>query len=278
MVSSGWGAPAAFSKGFNPEDVANGRYCDSLYVWDWQSRALKQTIKLGADGAIPLETRFLHEPSAAVGFVGAALGSNILRFHKADEGDDDSWAAEVVIRQEWTPVEGWALPEMPPLITDVLISLDDRFLYFSNWLRGDIVMYDISDTAAPKLVGQVFLGGSIRKGGGVNVTGGPYCGAQPEAPLVRGKELAGGPQMLQLSTDGRRLYVTSSLFSPWDSQFYPDTVQAGSWMLRLDVDTEKGGLALDPDFFVDFGAEPDGPGLAHEIRFPGGDCTSDIWY
>ena len=40
-------------------------------------------------------------------------------------------------------MEGWALPELPPLITDILISLDDKFLYFSNWLRGDIVQYDI---------------------------------------------------------------------------------------------------------------------------------------
>ncbi len=30
-------------------------------------------------------------------------------------------------------VEGWVLPELPPLITDILISMDDRFLYFSNW-------------------------------------------------------------------------------------------------------------------------------------------------
>lgn len=41
------------------------------------------------------------------------------------------------------------------LITDVLISLDDRFLYFSNWLHGDIRQYDISNTRKPKLVGQV---------------------------------------------------------------------------------------------------------------------------
>jgi selenium-binding protein 1 len=33
--------------------------------------------------------------------------------------------------------------------------------------------------------------------------------------------LAGGPQMLQLSLDGRRLYVTTSLYSVWDRQFYP---------------------------------------------------------
>ena len=30
-------------------------------------------------------------------------------------------------------VKGWVLPELPPLITDILISMDDRFLYFSNW-------------------------------------------------------------------------------------------------------------------------------------------------
>ncbi len=51
----------------------------------------------------------------------------------------------------------------------------------------------------------------------------------------------------------------------------------GSFLLQLDVDTDKGGLTLNPSFAVDFGEEPDGPSLAHEIRYPGGDCTSDIW-
>jgi hypothetical protein len=31
------------------------------------------------------------------------------------------------------------------------------------------------------------------------------------------------------------------------------------------VDTEKGGLQLDEDFLVDFGEEPEGPVLAHEV-------------
>jgi hypothetical protein len=47
--------------------------------------------------------------------------------------DGSGWEHSVAIRQPWTKVEGWALPELPPLITDILISLDDRFLYFSNW-------------------------------------------------------------------------------------------------------------------------------------------------
>jgi len=51
----------------------------------------------------------------------------------------------------------------------------------------------------------------------------------------------------------------------------------GSFLLMMDVDNEKGGLTLNKDFYVDFGTEPDGPSLAHEIRYPGGDCSSDIW-
>lgn len=45
----------------------------------------------------------------------------------------------------------------------------------------------------------------------------------------------------------------------------------------VEVDTEKGGLRLNTDFVVDFGKEPRGPALCHEIRYPGGDCSSDIW-
>jgi len=71
--------------------------------------------------------------------------------------------------------------------------------------------------------------------------------------------------------------VTSSLFSPWDKQFYPDMADKGSMLFIIKVDTVNGGLQLDNDFLVDFGDEPDGPVLAHEVRYPGGDCTSDIY-
>jgi selenium-binding protein 1 len=36
-------------------------------------------------------------------------------------------------------------------------------------------------------------------------------------------------------------------------------------------------MKLNTDFLVDFGKEPRGPALCHEIRYPGGDCSSDIW-
>ena len=41
--------------------------------------------------------------------------------------------------------------------------MDDRCLYFSNWLHGDMRQYDISDPAKPKLTGQLWLGGVLGK-------------------------------------------------------------------------------------------------------------------
>ena len=53
--------------------------------------------------------------------------------------------------------------------------------------------------------------------------------------------------------------------------------QSGPWLVQVNCDTAKGGLAVDEKFLVDFGKEPAGPVRAHEIRYPGGDCTSDIF-
>lgn len=103
------------------------------------------------------------------------------------------------------------------LITDILISLDDRFLYFSNWIHGDVRQYDISDPKNPKLVGQVrekfpknpipaalkgfiqishgffsmvfqvFVGGSISKGGAVTVLEDQELQDQPEPCVIQVK-------------------------------------------------------------------------------------------
>ena len=84
--------------------------------------------------------------------------------------------------------------------------------------------------------------------------------------------------MLQLSLDGKRLYVTNSPpFERWDNQFYPRSASRARGWCRSTATPDKGGLKLNEDFFVDFGKEPDGPARAHEVRYPGGDCTSDIW-
>lgn len=41
------------------------------------------------------------------------------------------------------------------MITDIIISLDDKYLYLSNWLHGDVRQYDISDPLNPKLTGGI---------------------------------------------------------------------------------------------------------------------------
>ena len=63
------------------------------------------------------------------------------------------------------------------------------------------------------------------KGRHVTVTEDKELSEQPEPLFVKGKRVHGGPQMIQLSLDGKRLYVTTSLFSTYDEQFYPDLVQ-----------------------------------------------------
>lgn len=193
------------------------------------------------------------------------------------------------------------------MITDILLSLDDKYLYLSNWLHGDVRQYDISDTRNPRLTGQVFLGGSILSDSQVRVIQDEEMNSQPDPVHVKGRRLYGAPQMLQLSLDGRRLYVTTSIFKPWDKQFYPDLLKwvlwpfpiffsssislfsyrgikflhnlfirsnnillilrYGSTMVKLDIDVEKGGLKLDPQFLVDFGADKSDILLAHESRW-----------
>lgn len=274
MISSSWGAPAAFSKGFNPQDVANGLYGRHLFVYSWPQGTLKQTLDLGNTGLIPLEVRFLHDPSKDTGYVACALSSTLVRFFKLPDG---TWTYEIAISVPSFKVKNWMLPEMPALITDFLISLDDRFLYFVNWLHGDIRQYNIEDPAKPILAGQVWVGGLVRKGSQVIVEKEDGEEWQSVVPDVQGKILRGGPQMVQLSLDGKRLYVTNSLFSSWDRQFYPELIEKGAHMLQIECDTDKGGLFINPSFLVDFEEEPYGPSLAHEMRYPGGDCTSDIW-
>ena len=250
MVSSEWAAPNTFKDGFNLDDVGAGKYGHSIHFWDLADKRVVQSIDLGDEGLIPLEVRWLHNPEAETGFVGAALSSAIFRWYR----EGGQWKVEKVIQVGPQEVAGWPFP-VPGLITDLVVSMDDRFLYFSDWLHGDLRQYDVSDPANPKLTGQLWLGGLLGK----------------ESDASR--ELNGGPQMIQLSFDGRRLYVTNSLYSTWDNQFYPEL---RSWLTRINCDP-NGGMELDHDFFVDFHDRPDGPARAHEVRLQGGDCTTEIF-
>jgi selenium-binding protein 1 len=74
--------------------------------------------------------------------------------------------------------------------------------------------------------------------------------------------------MVEVSRDGKRAYVSNSLYGAWDDQFYTDGV--GSWMVKLDAG-EDGGLALDPRFFLESELR------SHQVHLEGGDCSSDSY-
>ncbi|CAF3724645.1 unnamed protein product [Rotaria sp. Silwood1] len=241
---------------FNPDDVSSNKYGHSLHFWDWSKRKYLKTIDLGKDGLIPLELRFCHNPTTSYGYVVCALGSSVFRYFQDDLKE---WQVEKVIQVE--SATGNNNQPVPAIISDMLISLNDKFIYFCNWLHGDVRQYDITNPSKPKLTGQIWLGGLIKK----------------DNDFQDKRSLTGGPQMIQLSLDGKRLYVTNSLYSSWDDQFYPGIKQDGSYLIKIDCDSENGGMKLDQNFYISFKNEPHGPSRAHEVRYPGGDSTSDIW-
>jgi methanethiol oxidase len=120
LISSEFGEPNAYEHGFDIADVGAGRYGRRVHFWDLAERRLAQTLDLGEDGLLPLEVRFLHDPDAQAGFVGATLSSNVFRWHRTN----GSWGAERVISVENVDLEGWPLPGgVPGLITDLVVSM-----------------------------------------------------------------------------------------------------------------------------------------------------------
>jgi len=259
MVSSEWGLPPQFENGIVAEDLLSNKYGHRLHFWDLRARRNAQTIDLGENHQMALEVRPAHDPAREYGFCGVVVDTQTL------EGSIWTWWREngefhatktAVIPPE--PASADDLPPLlqgfeavPPLVTDIDLSLDDRFLYVSCWGTGELRQYDVSDPMNPVLTDSVHTGGITRKT--AHPSGGDY---------------RGGPQMVEISRDGRRVYWTNSLYSTWDDQFYPDGVPAA--MVKADVGAE-GGLSLDESFWVEF---PEGY-RAHQIRLEGGDCSTD---
>jgi len=106
---------------------------------------------------------------------------------------------------------------------DMRISYDNRFLFVSLFGGGALEQYDIADPLHPKLVSTVAI-------------------AQA--------------QMLKLTPDNRRLYVSNSLLSNLDGKV-PYRVQL--------VTVGPKGLTLDPKFDVDFEHLPTGQARPHDM-------------
>ena len=261
MVSSEWGLPPQFENGLVAEDLLANRYGHQLHFWDLRGRRHLQTIDLGAQHQMALEVRPAHEPTREHGFVGVVVDTTNL------EGSIWTWWREggrfharktAVIPPE--PADQSLLPPLlqgfgavPPLISDIDLSLDDRFLYVACWGTGELRQYDVTDPMNPKLAGSVHAGGIARR-----------------TLHANGSAFGGGPQMTEISRDGKRVYFTNSLYSSWDTQFYPAGIPGRQVMCHAGP---EGGLRLDDNFCVDFGADY----AAHQIRLQGGDCSTDSY-
>lgn len=259
MVSSEWGRPSQFENGLVFGDLLGSQYGHHLHFWDLRRRRNIQTIDLGQEHQLVFELRPAHDPTKTYGFLGVVislkdLSSSIWVWYK----DGNKWAIKKVIDIPAEPADPADLPPplkdfkaVAPLVTDIDLSLDDKFLYVSCWGTGEMRQYDVSDPFSPKLTGSVHVGGIVRKKAHPKATG----------------ELLGGPQMVEISRDGRRVYFTNSLYSTIDDQFYPGKMTG--WMTKLDVNP-SGGITVDPKFFVEFGET-----RPHQVRLEGGDSSTD---
>jgi len=262
IITSEWGTPSMVKNGVNPEILLSGGYGHRLHVWDLVKRRHQQELDLGSEYQMALELRPAHDPTRAYGFLGVVLSlkdlsASIWVWYR----DNGKWGIKKVIDIPAEPADPAALPPLlqgfkavPPLITDINLSLDDRFLYVSCFGTGEFLQYDVTDPFNPRKTGSVHLGGIVRKA------------AHPKQPNM---PLNGGPQMVELSRDGKRIYFTNSLYSPWDAQFYPEGIK--SWMVKLDTKPD-GGMEIDRRFLVDFGEL-----RGHQVRLEGGDASSDSY-
>ena len=266
MISSEWGTPNMVKDGVNPELLLGGKYGHALHVWDLKTRRHIQALDLGAEQQMVLELRPAHNPRRAYGFVGVVislkdLSSSIWMWYREGSGRNATWKIHKAIEIPAEPASADDLPPLlkgfgavPPLVTDINLSLDDRFLYVSCFGTGELKQFDVSDPFNPVETGSVKIGGIVRR--------------QPH-PARPGRALNGAPQMVEISRDGKRVYVTNSLYRTWDDQFYPDGVKG--WLAKVDV-RSNGGIELDSDGFVEFnGMRP------HQVHLEGGDASSDSY-
>jgi selenium-binding protein 1 len=260
VLTSEWGPTRCFESGIVPAALRERGYGNRLHVWDMRRRRHVQALDLGPDAQMVLSVMPAHDPRRAYGFFSVAtsardLAASIWMWERADTGrvvvrKVIAFAAEPLSNGDVPPPALAELGAVPPFVIDVRLSLDDRWLYTTLWGRGEIKRYDVSDPRRPRETASVALGGVTRW------TAHPSAGP-----------LNGGPQMIEVSRDGRRVYVTNSFYDSWDAQFYPEGIEG--WMVLLHA-RDDGSLVLDPDFFVPFDGE-----RPHQVRLAGGDASSD---
>ncbi len=135
--------------------------------------------------------------------------------------DDSIWIWEGDDKGRYTTRKLCSTGKLP---ADLRQSPDDRYLYVSCFGSNELQQWDVSDLKNPKLTSTV-------------------------APGVQ-------PNMMHLTGDGKRMYVSNSLLSTLD--------HAGTFWVRL-VHIGPDGMKMDPFFHVDLNKLPTGPARGHDM-------------
>src|SRR5207248_6114616 len=110
-----------------------------------------------------LEMGPAHTPTRAYGFFGVVVSlKDLSAWVWLWHGNDGAWDIKKVTEIPAEPADPSKLPPMlkdfkavPPLVSDINLSLDDKFLYVSCWGTGEFLQYNVSDPFSPKKTGSV---------------------------------------------------------------------------------------------------------------------------
>ena len=252
-----------FEDGLNPEDLLGRKFGHHLNFWSMSDRKLTQRIDLGDQHQMVLEVRPAHDPAKAWGSSGWSSASRTLGSVFLWHQDGDRWAATKVITIPAEPADPDLLPRPQALRGGAPAGQRHR------------------PVSGRPLAVRVVLGHrraqAVRRQRPIQPArdrvGPPGRHRRPPAPpSAPDQRLRGGPQMVEISRDGRRVYVTNSLYAAGTTSSTP-TASAPGWPSSTPTPPPAGWRR--PAFF------PNGEAFrglrVHQTRLQGGDASSDSY-
>jgi len=183
------------------DEEAMKRFGNTFVVWRLSDR---KPLKIFDVPGAPLEIRVAINPAHDYAFTAATLTSKLWLIYHDKEG---AWQAK--------EVGDIGDPSKVPLPVAFTISSDDRLLWVTTFMDGNVRTYNIEDPFHPVQVYEKHIGPQVN--------------------------------MVSTSWDGKRLYFTSSLLSKWDKKG-PDNAQ-------FIKSFEWNGKELKERFAIDFTKE-----------------------
>lgn len=204
MLTSSWTGWSNYMRDANEvmaDPEAMKRFGNTVTVWNLHTR---QPIKVLQVPGAPLEVRWALGEDHNYAFTHASLTSKLWLIYEDEHGE---WQAK--------DVATIGDPENPTLPGSIMITNDDKHIWWQGIADGTTRLIDVSDPFQPKEIYSKKIGSQVNMG--------------------------------STSWDGKRLYYTSSALSKWDrnDEHAEQYLRAYSW----------DGKELTETFSIDFIAE-----------------------